>query len=614
MAGAFGRCGQERDLLEEVRAGKWRRGEKPSEVPLLAHVLSASEPGAGGNRKLRDSHAHRFCIGHLTPGPPREGPTPPRKVQSHQPEDHVETHKRALDQGEASGDTLRRLTDEVQRLRVSLQATASPRKGAAGSRAHLEALHARRLAEIGARTRRLEKHREEIRQQLGEVPGGDAGPGVLGQVMLAIQAQETRTQRALDSLGERVDKLQARTQPDLPAGKEGDGPPLGPLALPASQGVLASEIGALQTSYLQAGGRDPGVLAQIWELHLEAALLEGRAGQKQGKPAAGPRAPDTQLQALEAINRHLETEILALQTQRGPRRARQRPREPQAKEGLGLLRRGRGGSARLPPPVAPPLPPPAPGFPGDSPMPGLMERPGGPAQSRQLLPPPEVLGPAPYDPGAGFAIFYDFLLGLEPAWSQVQLVTALARAGQESGAGTALPPRPCLPLPPTPGAPLGHCAVLAARQPVPRLPPSLAVTLVTELQAWGLWDGGREPRPQAWTSLPLFDRERRVLSGRWRLPLRVLPRAPGLDPRQLNAIPQAGQTELYLRIANARDAEIQALASVDPTQSREYRYLPTVSDSASLEERLCPHFLGPPSLLPCLSLSDSFNDPPPAPE
>ncbi|XP_031825072.1 coiled-coil domain-containing protein 17 [Sarcophilus harrisii] len=576
------------------------------------------------SRTLRDSHAHRFCIGHLTGGLPqgrREGPAPrptvtsgPQpgsrcQVQSHQPEDHVETHKSALEQGEAGGDTLKRLADEVQRLRVALQAPAPPQKGAVGPRAHLEALHARRLAEIGARTRRLEKRREEIRQQLGEVAGGDAGPGVLGQVMLAIQAQETRTQQALDSLGERVDKLQARTQPDLPAGKEGDGPLLGPLALPASQGVLASEIRALQTFYLQAGGRDPGVLAQIWELHLEAALLEGRGGRKQGKAAAGPRAPDTQLQALEAINRHLETEILALQTQRGPRRARQRPREPQAEEGPGLLPRGRGGSARLPPPVAPPLPPPAPGFPGDPPMPGLRERP----QSRQLLPPPEVLGPAPYDPGAGFAVFYDFLLGLEPAWSQVRLVTALARAGRESG-GTALPPRPCLPLPPDPGAPLGRCAVLAARQPVPRLPPSAAVTLVAELQAWGLWDGGREPRPQAWASLPLFDRERRVLSGRWRLPLRALPRAPGLGPRQLNAIPQAGQAELYLRIANARDAEIQALATVDPTQSREYRYLPAVSDSGSPEDRLYPHFLGPPSLLPSLSLSDSFSDPPPAPE
>ncbi|XP_068948869.1 coiled-coil domain-containing protein 17-like [Petaurus breviceps papuanus] len=577
------------------------------------------------SKTLRDSHAYRFCIGHLTQGAPRsrrKSRAQPsaslpldREGQSHQTEEQLETHRKTPGQREASGATLKRLTDEVQRLRVSLQEMA-PQKGTAGSRTHLEAAYARRLAEIGARTRSLEKQREEIRQQLGGLAGDGAGTSVLEQVMLVIQAQEKRMQLALDTLGERVEKLQARSQPDLPAMKKvEEGPVLSLLALPASQGVLTSEIRALQMSYLQAGGRDPQVLAKLWELHLEAALLEGRAQKKQGKAPAGPQTLDTQLQALEAINGHLETEILALQMKRGPQRAQQGPQEPQPKEGIGLLRRGRGGSARLPPPVAPPLPPPPPGPPRDSPFSGMMETTRAPAQSHHLLPPPDVLGPAPYDPGAGFAIFYDFLLGLEPEWSQVQLVTGLARDGQETGHSTALPPSPCLPLPPTPGVPLGNCAILAARQPVPRLHPSQAVTLVTELQAWGLWDRGQEPRPQAWTNVQLFDLEQRVLSGRWRLPLRALPRAPGLHPRQLNAIPQAGQTELYLRLVNARDAEIQALAKIDPTQSREYRYLPTVHNSASLEDsNLSSHFLGPPSLLPSLSLSDGFNDPPPASE
>ncbi|XP_072505368.1 coiled-coil domain-containing protein 17 [Notamacropus eugenii] len=577
------------------------------------------------SRTLRDSHAYRFCIGHFTAGAPRgqrknlawpsASLSLEREGQSHQSEDQLDTRRRTPGQEEASGGVLKRLTDEVQRLRVSLQELASPQKGTARSRAHLEAAYARRLAEIGARTRSLEKHREEIRQQLGGLAGADAGTSILGQVMLVIQAQEKKMQLALDMLGERVEKLQARSQPDLQAAKkEEEGPGLSLLALPASQGVLTSEVRALQVSYLQAGGRDPGVLTKLWEMHLEAALLEGRA-QKQGKATAGPRTLDTQLQALEAINGSLEAEILALQTQRKPRRARQGLWEPLPEEGIGMLCRGRGGSVHLPPPVAPPLPPPPPGPPRHSPYLGTKEITGAPAQSHHLLPPPDVLGPAPYDPGAGFAIFYDFLLGLEPEWSQVQLVTGLARGGQETGPSTALPPSPCLPLAPIPGAPLGNCAILAARQPVPRLHPSQAVTLVTELQAWGLWDRGQEPRPQAWTNVQLFDLEQRVLSGRWRLPLRALPRAPGLHPRQLNAIPQAGQIELYLRIANARDAEIQALARIDPAQGREYRYLPTVSNSASLEDsNLYSHFLGPLSLLPSLSLSDGFNDPPPASE
>ncbi|XP_074077660.1 coiled-coil domain-containing protein 17 [Macrotis lagotis] len=573
------------------------------------------------SKTLRDRHADHLCIGSLTPdgaGGPRKGLPLGRGAQPRQPEDPPEIRQKIPGQGEASGAALKRLTDEVQRLRMSLQERTSaglpPLQGPAGSRAHLEATHARRLAEIGARTRSLEKHREEIRQQLGGLTGGGAG-GVLGQVMLAIQAQEKRTRLALDALGERVEKLQARTRPDLPAvQEEGKGPSLDLVALPASKGALSSEIRALQLSYLQAGGRDTGVLARMRELHLEAASLEGRSGKKQGKLPAGPRMVDTQLRALEAINGHLEAEILALQMQRGPRRARPAPWGSQPKEGIGLLQRR--GSAHLPPPVAPPLPPPPPEPPRDTPFLGMMEKIAAPGQSRHLLPPPDVLGPAPYDPGAGFAIFYDFLLGLEADWSQVQLVTGLARGRQETGPSTALPPSPCLPLPPTLGAPLGSCAILAARQPVPRLHPSLSVTLVTELQAWGLWDGGREPRPQAWTCLQLFDPEYRVLSGRWRLPLRALPRAPGLHPKQLNAIPQAGRIELCLRIANARDAEIQALARIDPAQGREYRYPPPVPNSASLEDssNLSSHFLGPPSLLPSLSLSDVFKDPPPAPE
>lgn len=84
-----------------------------------------------------------------------------------------------------------------------------------------------------------------------------------------------------------------------------------------------------------------------------------------------------------------------------------------------------------------------------------------------LLPTSDVLGPAPYDPGAGLFIFYDFLRGLEASWIWVQLLTGLARDGQDIGGTTALPPAFCLPPPPAPG-PMGNCAILASRQPVPR--------------------------------------------------------------------------------------------------------------------------------------------------
>lgn len=68
---------------------------------------------------------------------------------------------------------------------------------------------------------------------------------------------------------------------------------------------------------------------------------------------------------------------------------------------------------------------------------------------------------------AGLVIFYDFLRGLEASWIWVQLMTGLSRDGQDTGGATALPPALCLPPPPAPG-PIGNCAILASRQPVPR--------------------------------------------------------------------------------------------------------------------------------------------------
>lgn len=73
----------------------------------------------------------------------------------------------------------------------------------------------------------------------------------------------------------------------------------------------------------------------------------------------------------------------------------------------------------------------------------------------------------PVSPRAGLVIFYDFLRGLEASWIWVQLMTGLVQDGQDTGGTTMLPPALCLPLPPAPG-PMGNCAILASRQPVPR--------------------------------------------------------------------------------------------------------------------------------------------------
>lgn len=72
---------------------------------------------------------------------------------------------------------------------------------------------------------------------------------------------------------------------------------------------------------------------------------------------------------------------------------------------------------------------------------------------------------------AGFVIFYDFLLGLEPSLRMVRLVAGLYNSGQEMGRPTPLPGVHCevggaLQYV-TEGYP-GNLAVLSVKQPVPR--------------------------------------------------------------------------------------------------------------------------------------------------
>uniref|UniRef100_A0A8C7BZA2 Coiled-coil domain containing 17 n=1 Tax=Neovison vison TaxID=452646 RepID=A0A8C7BZA2_NEOVI len=400
----------------------------------------------------------------------------------------------------------------------------------------LQGTHAKRVAETESQNRALKRRSEGLTQ----TRGGISRLFGLERELRELRAEAGRTRGALEVLGAQVQQL----QPDALREAELCCP-----VLRANPGTLAAEIGALREAYVRGGGRNPGVLGQICQLQAEASALELRR----------------------------------LRTRRGEQK------DP----------------PRLPPPVAPPLPP-LPHSTGillsgteELQVPGTMTKNLG-LDPYFLLPASDVLGPAPYDPGAGLVIFYDFLRGLEASWIWVQLTTGLTRDGQGTGAATALPPALCLPPPPAPG-PMGNCAILASRQPVPRLPPSASVSLVCELQAWQGLAWTREPQPKAWASLVLFDRKQRVLSGRWRLPLRALPVDPSLSLGQLNGIPQVGQAELFLRLVNARDASVQTLAEINPASAQEYQYPPPMSSSPSLEAS----FLAPKA---------GFVDPPPPEE
>ncbi|KAF6107863.1 coiled-coil domain containing 17 [Phyllostomus discolor] len=559
---------------------------------------------------LLAAHTQRFCIGRLT----REvtlGAQPSKDLEAQGPMVVSQGHQGFQDQ-EASKSALRRLTEEVQGLRLYLQEmqpgitmipkesvglwghskspTRGPTSGAAGNPGErlreLYRNHTRRVAETEAQSRALELRSEGLNQRLQGLAGTRGGIArLLGleRELQELRAEAGRTRGALEVLGTRVQQLQAEPRTGLNSMPEAE---LYCPVLQSNPGTLVAEIGALREAYIRGGGRDPGVLGQIWQLQMEASALElQRSRTRRGRQAGSTSG---ELLVVEAENQHLETEILALQMQRSAGSAPWGSGKPQFVANPSPRLRRREDPPHLPPPVAPPLPP----LPHSAgilfsdgtektwQLPGAMTGNLG-VDPHFVLPTTDVLGPAPYDPGAGLVIFYDFLRGLEASWIWVQLRTGLARDGQHTGGTTALPPAFCLPPPPAPG-PMGSCAILASRQPVPRLPPSTSVSLVCELQAWQGQAWGRAPQPKAWASLVLFDGDQRVLSGRWRLLLRALPVDPSLSLGQLNGIPQVGQAELFLRLVNARDAAVQALAEINPASAHEYQYPPPVP-SSSLE-------------------------------
>ncbi|XP_070116155.1 coiled-coil domain-containing protein 17 isoform X5 [Equus caballus] len=446
-----------------------------------------------------------------------------------------------------------KITEVPGRSEGPTQGPSSEAAGSPGERLRaLHGSHARRVAETEAQSRALERRGEELSrrlQGLARTRGGISRLFGLERELRELRAEAGRTRGALEELGARVQQLLPEPGTRLNSSREAE---LCCPVLQANPGTLAAEIGALREAYIRGGGRDPGVLGQIWQLQVEASALElQRSRTRRGRRTG---AASGELLLVEAENRRLEAEILTLQ--RGGGAAPWGP----GKRGLVANpspRLRREDPPRLPPPVAPPLPP-LPHSTG-----GLFL--GGPENAPQLpatvtrnlgldphffLPPSDVLGPAPYDPGcalrtvfprAGLVIFYDFLRGLEASWIWVQLTTGLARDGQDTGGTTVLPPALCLPPPPAPG-PMGNCAILASRQPVPRLPPSPSVALVCELQASQGLAWARAPQPKAWASLVLFDRDQRVLSGRWRLPLRALPLDTSLSLEQLNGIPQVSSS------------------------------------------------------------------------
>ncbi|XP_054837255.1 coiled-coil domain-containing protein 17 isoform X2 [Eublepharis macularius] len=625
------------------------------------------------SRQLLEKHMEKFCIGREIVNDARDrkrqGKEPKQKdtpnstyLQLQEPkakthhfmhwenEAHEQQahHLRSFHHtGNASdSQALKKLTEEFHKLRMSLEDTLPTFKTfqAEDKNRHqmlhqqefwqrqqqMAEAHEHQLADIQARNQYLEQQKDEIHRRLSEMKLGNSDTSHIEQLLVELKTQEGENLLALDALREQIGLLQAaaesRSKPEALTNKKrssatdkmGKKVSLKLLPFPAAVGPLSSEIQALYMAYVQSGNNDHSILNQIYELQAEAIALE-KAGARPEHKGRKKRCLNKELAELQQVHMaemaqlHAEIGMLRYDTER------MKPR------------RSKRSSPLLPPAIAPPLPLPPPqhlpGLPDPTFPTGNVNPVGSSATvvSQYFLDPSDALGPAPYDPASGFVVFYDFILGLDPTFYQVCLVSGLYRNGQELGKSTPLPVV-FSDMGQSPdrvkGGQRGSCAILAARQPVPRVLPSSSIALVTELQASGGFDAyGQEIQhlvPRGWAKIHLFDHLHQVLSGHWKVPIRALPMKPGLTAEQLNGVPQAGKAELYLRLVNARDADMQSMAEIHPGNAPLYKYPPIVTNgtvpSAGFPPALNSFHPVPTSLSFSVPPYTGFVDPPPAQE
>ncbi|KAH0504308.1 Coiled-coil domain-containing protein 17 [Microtus ochrogaster] len=254
---------------------------------------------------LLATHTQRFCIGRLTPEV-THGTQPSVAMEQRGTTIVAQEQQSHPEQEEASKSALKRLTAEVQLLRLSLkemrpwatEGATSQTAGSPGERLRtLQGTRARRVAETEAQSQALERRGEELNRRLLGVAGPMGGlpaPFGLQRELRELKAEAGRTRGALQRLGARILALQSQPR-------------------------------ALREAYVSGGGRDPGVLDKIWQLQVEASALELRRWQNRKEKVT---AFSEELLVVEAENRLLEAEIQALQ-KKGLSLAPWGPREPQ---------------------------------------------------------------------------------------------------------------------------------------------------------------------------------------------------------------------------------------------------------------------------------------------
>nr|XP_034314719.1 uncharacterized protein LOC105337942 isoform X6 [Crassostrea gigas] len=220
----------------------------------------------------------------------------------------------------------------------------------------------------------------------------------------------------------------------------------------------------------------------------------------------------------------------------------------------------------------------------------LKNRPPVEATPRQVLPPPptkadtpwllqrpyvEVEPMAPYDQYAGFVIFYDLVLNLDPRVTACRLIVGLHGVSAQMGEPTLMPTVYTEPVT-RGGAYMSNNsnAIIGARQPVPKCPADSDLGIVVELQTSGGPASDYDKHSlitRAWTKLPLFDGKGQLIAGKFRIPFRNVPIKPYLHPSQLQNLEKFQDAELYYRVVNMRDMEVQSLVNISAANYNQYR-------------------------------------------
>ncbi|XP_029458393.1 coiled-coil domain-containing protein 17-like isoform X4 [Rhinatrema bivittatum] len=436
--------------------------------------------------------------------------------------------------------------------------------------------HCKQLNDILNQNKHLEKQRDDIVQKLNELTFQSKHSAQLEIMLKKLNAQERRNHQLLESMKHQIELMQM-------------------------------ESIALRLSYLQNGGNDQMILAHLQDLLTEAQQFEQqerctRAPQKKRRGhETVKRDLNMELIAIQIENHHLEEEILKLQLKRQenvqvsrtssknimwssdlPMFVKNIPKykiktvnneidllnKELETQRLRCHMKATGVQDTQAKPTYSMLPP-------------VEEaRPLTPTLTKYCVDSNDNLEPAPYDPISGFVVFFDFLLGLDPSYRVCCLVVGLYNNGQQMGSPFSLPlayyERSSSST--FPENKRQNMVILAAKQAVTRVKPSSGIALVIELQA----SGGYNPYGQevnqlvsrGWMKIDIFDYQNRVISGHWKIPVRILPMKPSLTTVELNGVPQVESAELYIRLVNARDADVQSTSPIEPNNAVFYKYPP----------------------------------------